>query len=492
MAGSLQLKRSRFAQIVHDKGAGFAISKGIRVVSRPLVEIASIRFFAADLNGVLSLASTDKTLSFGPALPTEAAALIMDRSGDEVGEEIAHRFARGDRCITARDTNGKILHARWVTVEPTHVPELNLHVAPTRQQIYMYDGYTRAEARRRGIDSTMRRFIFRMARDEGIQEVISYVYSHNLAGIKAARKLQEEVGNVRYIRLFRRWRLIFRQRRLRQRVTLLTDAELKRAQKEYQLRSNALDQWFRSWLTQPMDWRSTGFSALPESCFQATADHITSTLVLNPERDEVLDVGCSSAVVSRYVAPRSHHFHGIDATAGLIEDIDAESITTASGVPARFSVADGRKLPFPDQAFDKVYCSGVIHMLPSHGDAMMMVEEMIRVCAAGGKILLAAVPDVAKSKKGRWLAWRRSKLSGKIRLALAMATPRSLRGIAQKVGIVQKDPMAFLEFDLQGLKASYESRGFDCQLLDYPSDYWSRDFRTSRSNLLITKSKQTS
>lgn len=487
VAGYLQSKRSRFAQLVHDRGLGFAISTGLRVVSRPLAEIASIRFFVADLNGLLPPASTDRTLSFGPASPTEAAALMMDRSGDEIAEEMAHRFSRGDRCITARDNNGNILHSRWLTAKPTHIPELNLHVAPTRQQLYMYDGYTRAEARRRGVDSAMREFIFRMARDEGMHEVISYVYSHNLAGIKAAQKLQAEVGSIRFITLFQQWRLFSGRRKLSQRVTLLTDAELKRTQEAYQQRSDALDQWFESWLSQPMARRSTGFSALPESCFRSTADHITSTLALNSDRDEVLDVGCSSAVVSRYVAPYSRRFHGIDATAGLIADIDADSIVTGSGEPARFSVADGRKLPFPDHSFDKVYCSGVLHMLPSHGDAMNMVEETIRVCSAGGKILLAAVPDLAKSKKGRWLAWRRSNLSGKIRFAAAVLTPRPLRRLARRAGIVRRESIAFLEFDLQALRAFYESRGFHCQLLDYPSDYWSRDFRTSRSNLLITK-----
>ncbi|MCA1779366.1 MAG: class I SAM-dependent methyltransferase [Xanthomonadaceae bacterium] len=416
----------------------------------------------------------------------------MDRSGDEISEAITDRFSRGDRCITARDNHGNILHSRWLTQKPTLIPELNLHVAPTRQQLYMYDGYSRAEARRQGIDSAMRKFIFQMSRDEGIREVISYVYSQNPTGIKAVQKLQEEVGSIRFIRLFQRWCLVFGRRRLNQRVTLLTDAALRRTQEAYQQRSHALKQWFESWLSQPMDRRSTGFSALPESCFQLTADHIISTLALDRNRDEVLDVGCSSAVVSRYVAPYSRRFHGIDATAGLIADIDTDSIVTGSGEPVRFSVADGRKLPFPEHAFDKVYCSGVLHMLPSHGDATIMVEEMIRVCSAGGKILLAAVPDSAKSKKGRWLAWRRSNLSGKLRLTAAMVTPRPLRRLAQTAGLIQKNPVAFLEFDLQALKSSYESRGFHCQLLDYPGNYWSRDFRTSRSNFVITKPRSLS
>lgn len=486
-AGNLRIKSSRFAQLVQEKGPRFAISRGVRVVSRPLVEVASIRFFAADLDASPSEGPADESLSFGSAESTEAAALMMDRSGDEIAEEIAHRFSRGDRCFTVRDTRGNILHSRWITSKPTFIPELNLHIVPARRQLYMYDGYTRAEARRRGIDSAMRRFVFRMAHEEGAREIISYVHSHNPAGIKAAEKLQKEVGSARYVRFFSQWRLVFGHRRFGTRVALLNDSELERRHLEHQQRSTALDQWFESWLNQPMERRSTGYSALPETCLRATAEHIANSLDLDPERDEVLDVGCDSAVVSRHVAPYTRRFHGIDAIAGLIEDIDADAITTGSGEPARFSVADGRHLPFPDQAFDKVYCSGVIHMLPTHEDAMNVVEEMLRVCSAGGKVLLAAVPDTAKRSKARRLAWRRSSPGGKVRLATAIMTPPPLRRLAQKSGIVKKNPMAFLEFDLQAIKSDYESRGFDCQLLDYPDDYWSKDFRTSRSNLLISK-----
>jgi ubiquinone/menaquinone biosynthesis C-methylase UbiE len=485
MATTLRTKVSRFNDLALQEGLRFAVSKGLRVVSRPLVEVAGLHFFAADLSETPASPRLNESMSIGTASSTEAEALMMDRSGEEIAREIDRRFSRGDRCLAIRAADGTILHTRWLTANPTHIPEINRYVVPQSGQLYMFDGYTRAEARRRGVDSAMRLFIFRLAREEGMRQVLSYVHSENSAGLKAAQKLQSEVGKVRYVTLLGRWRRVSGQRTFSDQIELLTEASLRDRQQEYEQRTDALNQWFQSWLSLPEDRHSTGFCPLPEDCMKATARHISAVLALDPKVDDVLDVGCSSAVVSRHVAPSCRSFQGVDATDGLIADIKPGSVTTGSGTPAIFSVADGRKLPFPDQCFTKVYCSGVIHMLPSREDGMRMMDEMIRVCAPGGQVLVAAVPDTAKSARARLLAWRRSSLAGKLRLGVAMITPKPLRRLAQRLGIVRKNPIAFLEYDLTRIKAHYEARGCHCQVLDFPDDFWSRDFRTSRSNLLI-------
>jgi SAM-dependent methyltransferase len=485
MATTFRTKASRFNDLVHKKGLRFAVSKGFRVVSRPLIEVAGLHFFAADLSDPPAAPRLNGSMSIGPASITDAEALMMDRIGEEISREIQLRFSRGDRCLAVRAADGTLLHTRWLTANPTHIPEIDRYVVPQNGQLYMFDGYTRAEARRCGVDSAMRLYIFRLARDEGMRQLLSYVHSENPAGLKAAQKLQSEVGKVSYVTLLGRRPKVSGQRSISDQVVLLTEAQLRERQQEYQQRSDALNQWFQSWLSLPEDRHSTGFCPLPEDCMKSTAGYITSVLVLDPKADDVLDVGCSSGVVSRHVAPSCRSFQGVDATAGLIADIKPGSVTTGSGTPAIFSVADGRKLPFPDRGFTKVYCSGVIHMLPSREDGMRMVDEMIRVCAPGGQVLLAAVPDTAKSARGRWLAWRRSGLADKIRLGAAMITPKPLRHLAQRLGIVKKNPIAFLEYDMADMKAHYEARGCQCRVLDFPDDYWSRDFRTSRSNLLI-------
>jgi ubiquinone/menaquinone biosynthesis C-methylase UbiE len=485
MATTISTKVSRFNELALRQGLRFAVFKGLRVVTRPLVEVAGLHFFAADLSDRPASPGLPESMSIGPASINDAEALMMDRSGEEIAREIDQRFSRGDRCLAIRATDGTILHTRWLTANPTHIPEVNRYVVPQSGQLYMFDGYTRAEARRRGVDSAMRLFIFRLARDEGMRQVLSYVHSENSTGLKAAQKLQSEVGKVSYVTLLGRLPRVSGHRAFDDQVVLLTEASLRERQQEYDQRTDALNQWFQSWLSLPEDRHSTGFTALPDDCMQSTARHITDVLALDPQVDDVLDVGCSSAVVSRHVAPSCRSFQGVDATAGLIEDINPGSVTTASGKPAIFSVADGRKLPFPDRSFTKVYCSGVIHMLPSREDGMRMIDEMIRVCSPGGHVLVAAVPDAMKSVPARLLAWRQSSLSGKLRLGVAMITPKPLRRLAQRLGIVRKNPIAFLEYDLVSIKAHYEARGCHCRVLDFPDDYWSRDFRTSRSNLLI-------
>jgi hypothetical protein len=43
----------------------------------------------------------------------------------------------------------------------------------------------------------------------------------------------------------------------------------------------------------------------------------------------------------------------------------------------------------------------------------------------------------------------------------------------------------FLDYDLEGIARALEARGLRCEVRDFPPDYWSDEFRTSRSNLVI-------
>jgi hypothetical protein len=47
------------------------------------------------------------------------------------------------------------------------------------------------------------------------------------------------------------------------------------------------------------------------------------------------------------------------------------------------------------------------------------------------------------------------------------------------------DRVVLLDYDVAALAARLSARGHRCRVLDYPPDYWSRDFRRTRSNLLI-------
>ena len=248
-------------------------------------------------------------------------------------------------------------------------------------------------------------------------------------------------------------------------------------------RHHAWRDWFERWIDEPFAKRSTGTNTLPPEYFAATAAFIVSTLRLDPAVDRVLDVGCDSAMISRRVAPYCHRFVGVDFIPGLLIDVRRAGGPSAS---LNTAAADGRQLPFPAQAFDKVYCSAVVHTMPGVDDVAALVDELLRVCRPGGEVLVSSVPDVRKRSASQRLVWRRASLPGKLAMLASWVLPRSLRQLIRRAaGRPRVDPMRYLEFDLIDLARQLNAQGMSATVVDFPSDYWSVDFRTSRASLHI-------
>jgi SAM-dependent methyltransferase len=248
-------------------------------------------------------------------------------------------------------------------------------------------------------------------------------------------------------------------------------------------RHHAWRQWFDGWIHEPPAKRSNGTHPLPPAYFAAAAAFIVSTLRVNPSSDRVLDVGCDSAMISRRVAPHCHRFVGVDFIPGLLFD------TRRSGRPGAslaMAAADGRHLPFPDATFDKVYCSAVVHTLPDAADANALIEELIRVCRPGGEVLVSSVPDVRKRGASQRLVFRRAAIGKKVGILASWALPRAFkRQIRRLMGLPAIHPLRYLEFDLAAMARDLAARGMTAAVLDFPAQYWSVDFRTSRSSLHI-------
>lgn len=104
--------------------------------------------------------------------------------------------------------------------------------------------------------------------------------------------------------------------------------------------------------------------------------------------DRVLDIG-SPKLLSLYLAKRV--VAQVDATD--IENYfvgEYEYLRQLEGIPPEkyhVGVADGRKLPFADGAFTKVYSISVVEHIPGDGDSACM-REICRVLAPGGRCLL--------------------------------------------------------------------------------------------------------
>ena len=96
----------------------------------------------------------------------------------------------------------------------------------------------------------------------------------------------------------------------------------------------------------------------------------------------LLEVGCGEGAAARRLAVRL----GLEVT-GV--DVDPEQIKLArsrsDGVDSvGFEVADARRLPFPDAAFDLVLCQRVTHHIP---DWPRAIEEMLRVLRPAGTLV---------------------------------------------------------------------------------------------------------
>jgi hypothetical protein len=71
-----------------------------------------------------------------------------------------------------------------------------------------------------------------------------------------------------------------------------------------------------------------------------------------------------------------------------------------------------------------------------------------------------------------------------------MVLPASARQLVRRVSPGSNaSALRYLEYDLRELSARLQARDLECSVLDYPRDFWSRDFERTRSNLLITLPK---
>ncbi|TDE49936.1 class I SAM-dependent methyltransferase [Nonomuraea mesophila] len=96
----------------------------------------------------------------------------------------------------------------------------------------------------------------------------------------------------------------------------------------------------------------------------------------------ILDAGCGSGPLFAELRDRGALVTGIDASAGMLEQARRRL-----GADADLRVADlGGPLPFPDDAFDDVIASLVLHYLEDWGPPL---AELRRVLEPGGRLLVS-------------------------------------------------------------------------------------------------------
>ncbi|WP_253789308.1 class I SAM-dependent methyltransferase [Nocardia amikacinitolerans] len=94
----------------------------------------------------------------------------------------------------------------------------------------------------------------------------------------------------------------------------------------------------------------------------------------------ILDAGCGSGPLFAELRDRGAIVTGIDASAGMLEQARQRL-----GADADLRIADlASPLPFPDDAFDDVVASLVLHYLPDWGPTL---TELRRVLKPGGRLI---------------------------------------------------------------------------------------------------------
>lgn len=133
--------------------------------------------------------------------------------------------------------------------------------------------------------------------------------------------------------------------------------------------------------------------AIPFAKMEAHMDAIDILLSLSNVKvtDNVLDVACGPGLVSCAFAAKAHHVTGIDITHAMID----AAITRQSELKLNnlsWDIGDVGKLPYAQSEFDIVLSRYAFHHFINPDQVF---AEMVRVCKAGGKILLVdvAIPE---------------------------------------------------------------------------------------------------
>lgn len=129
--------------------------------------------------------------------------------------------------------------------------------------------------------------------------------------------------------------------------------------------------------------------AVPFSTAKTIADRSALQLLVEfsaaAAQDTVLDVACGGGNVVCAFAPVVRHATGIDVTPAMLER--AKSVAREQSLSnVSWDQGDVTSLPYPDGAFTIVVTRFSFHHFP---DPLAVLGEMKRVCASGGRILVA-------------------------------------------------------------------------------------------------------
>lgn len=102
-------------------------------------------------------------------------------------------------------------------------------------------------------------------------------------------------------------------------------------------------------------------------------------------RGPALDVGCGPGAYIEELMKRGFEVYGIDLSQEMLNTCKIRLSIDDQKFRKNFQIADVESIPFDDNKFNIVICSGVLGLLPSDTQA---ISELFRVLAPGGILLL--------------------------------------------------------------------------------------------------------
>jgi SAM-dependent methyltransferase len=139
--------------------------------------------------------------------------------------------------------------------------------------------------------------------------------------------------------------------------------------------------------------------AAPFSTAKTIADESALRLLVEfsgaGREDTVLDVACGGGLVVCAFAQAVSHATGIDVTPAMLER--ARALAAGKGLGnVSWDQGDVQPLPYPDATFSIVVSRFTFHHFL---DPLAVLKEMLRVCAPGGRVVVADVEAAADPVK---------------------------------------------------------------------------------------------
>ena len=122
----------------------------------------------------------------------------------------------------------------------------------------------------------------------------------------------------------------------------------------------------------------------------------------------VLDAGCGEGRNIVYLLRAGYDVSGVDRSPGAVEGARSLAARLAPDrSPANFAVAPVEEMPFPDESFDRVVSSAVLHFAADEEHFHAMLREMWRVLRPGGMLFARLASTIGIEERARHITGRR-------------------------------------------------------------------------------------